>query len=211
MPSPLPRQNSWVLIARFPRGDSLPRKTLGSASASNFSRLAQRSLALPPAYSPSHQSDPLHRRLQLLRHLHNCSDCFRLERELPGGIRTHWRTAPFHGAPFSNLRLTASWQSGLQKLNLTVDAKVGGRSRPSYGVHFRGRNERSHDPAVPAADSARYRGHLIVTSSPTDALRCEDLGESHRKCEGNCAAFARDRRIPSRERFPRLAADLAAA
>ena len=26
------------------------------------------------------------------------SDCFRLERQLPGGIRTRWDTAPFHGA-----------------------------------------------------------------------------------------------------------------
>ena len=28
----------------------------------------------------------------------NRSDCFRLERQLPGGIRTRWDTAPFHGA-----------------------------------------------------------------------------------------------------------------
>ena len=26
------------------------------------------------------------------------SDCFRLERQLPGGVRTRWDTAPFHGA-----------------------------------------------------------------------------------------------------------------
>ena len=26
------------------------------------------------------------------------SDCFRLERQVPGGIRTRWDTAPFHGA-----------------------------------------------------------------------------------------------------------------
>ena len=35
------------------------------------------------------RGDPLHRRLQQLRHLHHCSDCYRLERPLPGGIRTH--------------------------------------------------------------------------------------------------------------------------
>ncbi len=63
-----------------------------------FSRLAQRSLALRPAYSSSHLRDPLHRRLQLLRHLHNCSDYYRLERQLPGGVRTHWKSVPFHGA-----------------------------------------------------------------------------------------------------------------
>jgi len=40
---------------------------------------------LQPACSSSHQSDPLHRRLQPLRCLHDCSDYYRLERELPGG------------------------------------------------------------------------------------------------------------------------------
>src|SRR5712671_101398 len=37
------------------------------------------------------------RRLQPLRYLHDCSDCFRLER-LPGGTCTHWKAPPFHGA-----------------------------------------------------------------------------------------------------------------
>src|SRR5690606_5923979 len=42
-------------------------------------------------------SNPLHRRLQPTSLL-DCSDCYRLERESPGGIRTHWKSAPFHGA-----------------------------------------------------------------------------------------------------------------
>src|SRR5882672_2529587 len=37
------------------------------------------------------------RRLQPFRYLHSCSGCFRLER-LPGGICTHWKTPPCHGA-----------------------------------------------------------------------------------------------------------------
>jgi hypothetical protein len=48
----------------------------------------------------------LHQRLQPFCYLHDCSDCFRLERKLPDGIRTRWKTAPWHGAlvfpPFSN-------------------------------------------------------------------------------------------------------------
>jgi hypothetical protein len=32
-----------------------------------------------------------------LRHLHDCSGCFRLERS-PGGICTHWKAPPSHGA-----------------------------------------------------------------------------------------------------------------
>ena len=37
------------------------------------------------------------RRLQLFRHLHSCSGCFRLERS-PGGTFTHWKAPPCHGA-----------------------------------------------------------------------------------------------------------------
>src|SRR6266404_7275274 len=37
------------------------------------------------------------RRLQPLRYLHDCSDCFRLER-LPGGACTPWKAPPLHGA-----------------------------------------------------------------------------------------------------------------
>jgi hypothetical protein len=32
--------------------------------------------------------------LQLLRYLHSCSGCFRLE-QLPGGAFTHWKSAAF--------------------------------------------------------------------------------------------------------------------
>src|SRR5260370_17187109 len=37
------------------------------------------------------------RRLQPFRYLHDCSGCFRLERS-PGGICTHWKAPPCHGA-----------------------------------------------------------------------------------------------------------------
>jgi hypothetical protein len=30
--------------------------------------------------------------------LHDCSDCYRLERKSPGGSVSHWVIAPFHGA-----------------------------------------------------------------------------------------------------------------
>ena len=33
--------------------------------------------------------DPLHWKLQPLRYLHDRSNCYRLERQLPGGILTH--------------------------------------------------------------------------------------------------------------------------
>ena len=94
MPSPLPRRNRWVhLSLGFPSSGGLPRVAAGSASASLFSRPAQRSLTLRPACSPITQGDPLHRRLQQLRYLHHCSDCYRLARPVAGReshpLKTH--------------------------------------------------------------------------------------------------------------------------
>jgi hypothetical protein len=40
---------------------------------------------------------PSIRRLQPFRLRHSCSGCFRLE-PLPGGVLTHWKAPPFHGA-----------------------------------------------------------------------------------------------------------------
>ncbi len=58
----------------------LPRVMGGSAPALCFSRPAQRLLTLRPACSPSRYRDPLHRRLQRLRCLRRCFDCYRVER-----------------------------------------------------------------------------------------------------------------------------------
>ena len=52
----------------------------GSAPALVFSRPAQRLLTLRPACSPSRLCDLLHRRLQQLRCLRRCFDCYRVER-----------------------------------------------------------------------------------------------------------------------------------
>src|SRR5467141_1915471 len=58
----------------------LPRNRGGSAPALVFSRPAQRLLTLRPACSPSRLCDLLHRRLQQLRCLRRCFDCYRVER-----------------------------------------------------------------------------------------------------------------------------------
>ena len=60
---------------------AFPGRVAGSACASTFSRLSQRSLALRPAHSRCHQFVArFTRRLQPFRYLHSCSGCFRLER-----------------------------------------------------------------------------------------------------------------------------------
>jgi hypothetical protein len=92
----------------------------GAASERIASLISSRRISLPrglsgrPAHCPFrgllgvHSRCGLHtravtnlrhanRRLQPLRYLHDCSDCFRLER-LPGGACTHWKAPPLHGA-----------------------------------------------------------------------------------------------------------------
>ena len=58
----------------------LPSSCGGSAPALYVSRPAQRLLTLPSVCSPSRLNDPLHRRLQTLRYLCRCSDCYWVER-----------------------------------------------------------------------------------------------------------------------------------
>ena len=98
MPSPLPRRDRWMrALLSFSNDGGLPRSSGGSAPASPFSRPAQRSLHVTACALAGSLMDPLHRKLRLLRYLHHRSDCYRLERLLPGGIRTHWDRAPLHG------------------------------------------------------------------------------------------------------------------
>jgi hypothetical protein len=78
-----------------PAVSAFPRRVTGSACTSSFSRLARRSLALQPAHSRGHQVVTAIRRLQPFRYLHDCSDCFRLER-IAG-----WALHPLESAAFS--------------------------------------------------------------------------------------------------------------
>ena len=73
--------------------------TLKPSSASTAACAAARSSSITPnlGHEVSDQTVDANRRLQPLRYLRDCSDCFRLER-LPGGACTHWKAPPFHGA-----------------------------------------------------------------------------------------------------------------
>ena len=99
MPSPLSRRTARVRSSlASPNMPAFPEILIGSASALVFSGPAQRSHSLWPVSSQIAQGDPLHRRLQSLRYLRDCSDCYRLERQLPGGSDPRWKTVPLHGA-----------------------------------------------------------------------------------------------------------------
>jgi hypothetical protein len=94
MPSPLPRRSDWVLVSlASPAVSAFPAWVSGSAAHRPFRGL----LSVHSRYGLHTrwitQGDPLHQRLQPLRYLHDCSDCFRLERKLPGGTLTHRKDA----------------------------------------------------------------------------------------------------------------------
>ena len=84
-----PVEPAGARVARFPADTSLPRDIGGSASTSHVSRPARRSLALRPAWSLGRPRRPFCRSASndvvtsFIR-----PDCYRLERQLPGGIRT---------------------------------------------------------------------------------------------------------------------------
>jgi hypothetical protein len=67
-----------------------PRIVLFEA-CSAFTRVAACTLALPP------NRGSLNRRLQPFRFLHSCSGASGWS-SAPGGIRTHWKAPPYHGA-----------------------------------------------------------------------------------------------------------------
>jgi len=92
-----PAERLGAPIALFPRRGSLPRNTGGSASASPFSRPARRSLRYGLHICQTTKV-ALYTRGFSRPSLYNCSDYYRLERPLPGGVRTHWKTVPLHGA-----------------------------------------------------------------------------------------------------------------
>lgn len=109
-------------IAFFPRNHSLPHLTAGSASALMLSRPARRSFTLRPAHSPNHQVILYTEGFSRLS-LCDCSDCYRLERQLPGGIRTHRKTVPLHGAQQVPLMLGRSVSNGFARYSSSPRSK----------------------------------------------------------------------------------------
>ena len=85
MPSPAPRRDRWVVRSSRPATAAFPESQAGRLPCCLFRGL----LGVHSRYGLDArqvaQGDPLHRRLRLLRHLHNRSDCYGQERQLPGG------------------------------------------------------------------------------------------------------------------------------
>jgi hypothetical protein len=104
-----PVEPSGADLARLPDDGGLPRYYGGSASTLTLSRPAQCSLALRPAWPTAPQKGTFPGVLQTIRHLLIRPGCFRLERELPGGICTHGTGAPSQGT--HNIFVERLWRS----------------------------------------------------------------------------------------------------
>ena len=92
-------------LALFPIPISLPRmgervglRNVLFEDCSAFTHVTACTLAKSP------KCDLLHQRLQPFRYLHDCSDCFRLEQQLPDGSSHPLRNAAFpRRTPFTDL------------------------------------------------------------------------------------------------------------
>ena len=74
--------------------------------------------------------DTLHRRLQPLRYLHDCSGCFRLER-LPGGAFTHWKSAAFsRRTPIRDTRICGLHRQQSTLISLAIGCRCHALRRP---------------------------------------------------------------------------------
>ena len=156
MPSPISRRNLRLRSSlASPKMATFPEYSVGSVSASPFSRPARRSLALRPAHSPNHpEGDPYTEGFSRLSFC-NCSDCYRLERQLPGGIRTHWDAVPFHGARI--MQAKAYW-------NAPLTTAVTGDWLLQQSQHRAGNllNWRFHKPELFVCDSRDWQDCTYV-------------------------------------------------
>jgi hypothetical protein len=113
MPSPISRRTNWVRSSlASPTVAAFPEILIGSASALVIFGTCSAFTHVWPAGSQVAQGDPLHRRLQPFRYLHDCSDCYGLERQLPGGTDPRWKTVHLHGAQNQWLTKNRSRQYG---------------------------------------------------------------------------------------------------
>ena len=93
-----PAQRLEMLLSSFsPIVSAFPERVIGSACATSFSKIAQRSLALRPAHSPVHLREPYIEGFSYFVTSITSPIAFRPE-PLPGGPFTHWKTPPLHGA-----------------------------------------------------------------------------------------------------------------
>jgi hypothetical protein len=96
-----PVRPSEACLARLSDDGGLPIPLVGRLSRLIFSRPRRCSLSLRPAWPADPQKGPFPEVLQTIRRLLIRPGCFRLERELPGGVCTHVIGAPWQGTQWN--------------------------------------------------------------------------------------------------------------
>ena len=166
---------------------AFPVLTAGRLPHCPFRGLLSVHFALRPACSLNRpQAILLHRSasVQFVTSLHR-SDCFRLERQLPGGIRTRWDTAPFHGARRVEERrasVEGEGSSCCRRLSHEAGASVFTIATFPLPAHRTGRAGFPH-PAL-GRDHAFAHGKLAVRC----ARRARPMS-FHRRLSGNRTYF----------------------
>ena len=165
-----PAEPVGARVARFPTAGSLPRISGGSASASlrfeactAFNVVAARVVAEPPKAVLWRRSASADVVASIVR-----SDCYRLERQLPGGIRTRWGMAPCHGAPRSYAKRVPAPRRGLPGRARTP-ARTMRASDPAFRV----------DQRVGAEPLDRRRGRQDGSRTPAGSRRTCGPGVRH--------------------------------
>src|SRR5690349_12978707 len=124
-----PVEPSGADLARLPDDGGLPQHYDGSASTLIVSRPAQCSLTLRPAWPTAPQKGTFPGVLQTIRRLLIRPGCFRLERELPGGICTHGTSAPWQGT--QNAYQKAGGRNGQQQRDGVAGVEADDHERPA--------------------------------------------------------------------------------
>ena len=184
MLSPLPRHSNWcTALLNHPVVSAFPEMAVGSACATSFSRLAQRSLTLRPAHSRCHR---------ILRHASPEASTISLPpqllRLLPAGAVAGW---DFH--PLGKRRLfTAHARSGSpsceRKASYTRGTAI--QRRLTYGAHpLWPPSQRRLKPATlptlsPDATSGSQAGRRMLTLLCIPA--CDPVDQSEKKILGRC-------------------------
>src|ERR1022692_4425010 len=164
MLSPLPRRSDWAyssLCFTQPYQPS-PKGLSGRPAHCPFRGL----LSVHSRYGLHTRavtnSRHANRWLQPLRCLHDCSDCFRLER-LPGGVRTHWKAPPLHGGhpQRTQIRDELKWLNShlgaVRDLDVAIERlKTDNKQQPPAYRSWNENRADNHRHLARALRSARY-------------------------------------------------------
>ena len=162
-----PVRPSDAFLARLSDDGGLPIPLVGRLSRLIFSRPRRCSLLLRPAWPADPQKGPFPEVLQTTRRLLIRPGCFRLERELPGGVCTHVISAPWQGTQWNRIEhrlfaaISRNWR-GKPLVSHQVIVQLIGATTTQTGLTVRCE-----------LDANRYPKGIKVTDAEMAALAIE--------------------------------------